>query len=232
MAAWILFATGALWLFLGAQGRMAAFLRPLDFAGLSEAPAAGSIRVPSTVRAAASLTGFRVPAGHAFWLAVLQYYGDADHAAARYPLILDYCLLAADLNPHYTKIYEFGAGVLAFHVKRIDEAVLLLKQGMEANPQAVRLKLLMAAIAYQHTEDASKIIPLLEYQIQSGSRYPMLVKMLANTYLKAGRPHDAVELYRKAIRESEREDDRLQAVQNLEELYRRLRAPSRNGRLP
>jgi pentatricopeptide repeat protein len=201
-----------------AADRLGPYLRPSDFAGLS-GPARAEVHVPSTLRAAASLTGFRVPAGHLFWLAILQHYGDPANAKHRYARILDYCLLASDLNPHFVPNYEFGASVLAFHVDRVDEAILLLNRGIEANPDRVRLKYLLAAILYQNSEDHGKAIFLLERQIAAGGAPPMLVNILANTYKKAGQVDKAIALWQRILKHTTRSDDRDQAVRALEELY-------------
>ncbi len=202
---------------------MEAFLRSENIRGWTK-PKTGDVRVPSTLRAAATLTGFRVPAGHLFWLMTLQYYGNSDNRVDRYSKLLDYCLLASDLNPHFVKIYEFGAAVLAFHVWRADEAVILLQRGIEENPKAIRLKLLLAAIGYQNTEQYDKIIPLLETQIASGSTHPMLAKILANTYKKVGRVDEAIRLWKQILRKAERDDDRDQAARALEAIYLQMKS--------
>ncbi len=204
------------------ENRMGAYLKPPDFVSLG-GPAQAEVRVPSTIRAAAALTGFRVPAAHLFWLTEVQYYGDSDNAKTRYGLLLDYGLLTADLNPHFTENYLFGAAILAFHVHRIEEAVRLLNRGIGANPQNIRLKLLLAAIAYMNIDDTQKIIPILEAQVSLRDAPPMLVNILANTYRKAGQTQKAVALWQRILRTTNRDDDRDQATRALEQLYAEIK---------
>jgi tetratricopeptide (TPR) repeat protein len=176
--------------------------------------------VSSTVRAAAFLSGYKVLIGHAFWIGVIQYYGDATNAATRFSKLYDYCSLASDLNPQFISIYTFGASALAFHLNRIDEAARLLEKGIRANPHAERLKYLLAAILYQHTEKYDFIIPVLEEEADRPDAPPMMVNILANTYKKVGRYQDAIRVWKKVLQIGETDEQRIEAAQKLQELYR------------
>ena len=175
--------------------------------------------VASTLRAVAFLSGRKVLAGHAFWIKVIQYYGDADNSADRYSKLFDYCSLASDLNPRFIAPYTFGAAALAFHLKRIDQAEKLLQKGILSNPKETRLKLMYAAIAFQNTEEYEKVIPFLEQQILRGDAPLMLINILANTYEKVGRFQDAVKLWQKILRDGDTNEERIIAAKNLQKLY-------------
>ncbi len=183
-------------------------------------------RIASTVRAAAELTGMRVVVGHAFWFRVIQYYGDSGNSRERYAKLFPYCNLTADLNPYYVPLYAFGAAPLAFHLKRPDEAVQLLHRGIEANPGATRLKLMLAAVGFQNRSEWDKVIPLLEAQIMAGDAPTMLVNILANTYKSAGRHQDAIRLWRHIQRRATSDEQRILAGVKLQELYRLTRGAS------
>jgi len=200
--------------------RLEPWTRPPDMliSSLSTPP-----RFASTLRAVADLTGMRVLIGHAFWMRVIQYYGDSLNARERYIHLFPYCSIAADLNPYYIPNYLFGAAPLAFHLHRADEAVQLLQRGIEANPKANRLKLLMAAIAYQNKSEWEKVIPLLEAQVEAGDAPSMLANILANIYRKAGRYNDAIALWRQIQKNASTDEDRIMAGQKLQELYQLTR---------
>jgi pentatricopeptide repeat protein len=176
-------------------------------------------RVSSTLRAVAFLTGYKVLTGHVFWIKVIQYYADADNAGTRWSKLYDYCSLASDLNPQFISIYTFGAAALAFHLKRIDEAAELLEKGIKSNPHAERLKFLLAAILYQHTEKAEILIPVLEEEAGRPDAPPMLVNILANTYKKVGRYQDAIRIWKKMLQTGETDEQKIEAAQKLQELY-------------
>lgn len=176
-------------------------------------------RVSSTLRAVAFLSGYKVLVGHAFWIEVIQYYGDSDNAASRFSKLYDYCSLASDLNPQFISIYTFGGTALAFHLRRIDEGAQLLEKGIKANPHAERLKFLLAAILYQHTEKADSLIPVLEEEAGRPDAPPMLVNILANTYKKVGRYQDAIRIWKRTLQTGETDEQKIEAAQKLQELY-------------
>ncbi len=175
--------------------------------------------IASTLRAVAYLTGTKVLVGHVFWIQVIQYYGDDDNAVTRWARLYDDCSLASDLNPQFISIYTFGANALAFHLKRIDQAARLLEKGIKANPDAQRLKYLLAAIGYRNTDNDKMIIPVLEEEASRPDAPPMLVNILANTYQKVGRYQDAVKIWQELLKDGDTDEKRIVAAQKLQELY-------------
>lgn len=187
---------------------------PFDVKGLKV-----DTKVVSVLRAVGFLSGYKVLVGHAFWIKVIQYYADADNSLDRYSKLYDYCSLASDLNPRFIPVYTFGAAALAFHLKRIEQAEHLLQKGILSNPNETRLKLMYAAIAYQNTEKFQLVIPFLEQQIMRGDAPDMLANILANTYEKVGRYQDAIRLWKKILRDSDSDLQKIEAAQKLQQLY-------------
>ncbi len=185
-------------------------------------------RTASTVRALAFLGGFKVLVGHLFWIQVIQYYGDADNSLDRYSKLYDYCNLASDLNPQFVPIYTYGAAALAFHLKRIGQAEELLQKGISNNPKENRLKFMMAAILYQHAENYQRVIPFLEAQLATGDAPDMLVNILANTYMKVNRFNDAIRLWKKILRVSDTDQQKIEAGEKLQEIYNTLKKSGQN----
>jgi len=181
-------------------------------------------RVASTLRAVAYLTGTKVLVGHLFWIGVIQYYGDDENAGTRWAKLYDYCCLASDLNPRFISIYTFGANALAFHLKRYDQAAQLLAKGIKANPEAVRLKYLLAAIGYQTADRSDLMIPVLEEEASRPDAPPMMVNILANTYEKVGRYEDAIRVWQKQLKEGDTDEKRIVAGQKLQEIYAILKS--------
>ncbi len=175
--------------------------------------------IASTLRAVAYLTGYKVLVGHVFWIQIIQYYGDDDNAATRWSQLYDDCSLASDLNPQFISIYTFGANALAFHLKRIDQAARLLEKGIKANPDAQRLKYLLAAIGYQNTNNDNLIIPVLEEEAGRPDAPPMLFNILANTYQRVGRYQDSIKVWQGVLKDGQTDELRILAAQKLQELY-------------
>lgn len=176
-------------------------------------------RIVSSLRAVAFLTGYKVLVGHVFWIKVIQYYGDAENGADGYSKLYDYCRLASDLNPQFVSVYTFGAAALAYQLGREDEAFQLLRKGIQANPQDANLKLMYAALTYHGHSDYKKEIPFLEMQIAQGNAPTMLVNILANTYMKAGRNEDAIRLWRHILATTDSDVTKEEAAKKLKELY-------------
>lgn len=184
-------------------------------------------RIASTTRASALLSGYKVLIGHAFWIRVIQYYGDTDNAADHYAKLYDYCRLSSDLNPQFIPIYTYGAAALGFQLNRPIEAEQLLQKGIEANPKENRLKLMYAALVYQNSTDYGKSIPFLEVQIARGDAPTMLVNILANTYKEVGRYADAARLWKRILLTTDSDEEKIQAAQKLQEIKNLLKAGAR-----
>ena len=108
---------------------------------------------------------------------------------------------------------------MAFHLRRMDEAIRLLQKGINSNPKDQRLKLMLAAVSYQDSGEFDKAIPFLEAQIDQGDAPYMLITILANVYEKVGRYGDAIKLWQKILRESDQQEPRIRAGLKLQELY-------------
>jgi len=221
-----LLACGCLALAVLSVHGMEGYLRPEKGADLVLQKTQGEDRVPSTLRAVAYLAGFKIPASHLFWIETLQYYGDHVNAKERYKRLYEFCRLTTDLNPHFLKPYEFGASILGFQVGRPEEAVELLRRGIELNPKAHSLKLLLAAIGYQSSDRYQETLPLLEALAHSGEAPPVMLNILANTYLKAGRDRDAERLWRWILANAKDRERRELATRGLKTLYSERRSGS------
>jgi len=176
-------------------------------------------KIVSSLRAAAFLSGYKVLVGHAFWIRVIQYYGNASNGVDHYAKLYDYCRLASDLNPQFLPVYTYGAAALAYQVNRMDEAVRLLQKGIMANPNAISLKLMLAAMAYHNSQDYAREIPFLEIQIAQGNAPTMLINILANTYQKVGRINDAIRLWLQILKTTDSDVQKYEAAQRLKQLY-------------
>ena len=186
-------------------------------------------KVISAARAVAFLTGTKVLVGHVFWIKLLLYYGNDENSATRWAKLYDYCSLATDLNPGFISAYTFGASALAFHLQRIDEAARLLEKGIKANPDAQRLKFLLAAIGYQYSDRSDLVIPALEEEAGRPDAPPEMINILANTYQKVGRYQDAIRVWQGLLKNGETDEQRIVAGQKLQELYGILKKGKRAG---
>jgi tetratricopeptide (TPR) repeat protein len=103
---------------------------------------------------------------------------------------------------------------------RIDQAERLLQKGILSNPKEQSLQILLASILYEHSQQYEKLIPFLEAQIDQGDAPTVLIHILANTFQKLGRYQDAIALWKKRMRESTSDSQRIEAANYLQQLYR------------
>lgn len=182
-------------------------------------------RIASTMRAGALLTGTKVLTGHLFWIGVIQYYGNVDNSVDRFAKLYDYCRLASDLNPQFVSIYTYGGSALAFHLKRVDQAIALLEKGVKANPHADRLKFIQAAILFQNTDKMDLLIPILEEEVRRSDAPPLMINILANSYSKVGRYQEAIRLWKHVLQSNADKERKIEAARRLQDLYAILKQP-------
>jgi len=138
------------------------------------------------------------------WIQTLQYYGteeanqseeEFENGIGKYPLFLAYCQRVARIDPYFTYVYFYGGGALGWNMNRLDEAEILLKEGIAFNPTEWRLQQYLAALAYQKNHDLSKLTLFLESFVQEEDCPSLLRALLANIYKKQGRYEDAIKIW-------------------------------------
>ncbi len=193
------------------------------------------------------LLGLRRLSADLAWIDVLQYYGsheeetehkDEDehegehvHEPGRecphclkwgeYKELLSRCQAIIRLDPYFHYAYLYGSGALAFNHNRFDEAVELLDEGVQNNPQYWRFRLYLAAIAYIRKAEYDKIIPLLE-QVAFDLEAPTMIRnILAQIYEKKGEYYKAKLLWEYILNTAaedvyiKRAKEHLEKIQNL-----------------
>src|SRR3989344_4106081 len=128
-------------------------------------------------------------------LSVLQYYGSRDSigfedgheehrsfGAGRYPALKDMVLRTVRLDPHFHFAYLYGAGSLAFNLDRYDEALELLQDGIQRNPNYWKFRLYVAAIVWKKKGEYDNMIPLLEEAITYPDCPTLVKSSLANIH--------------------------------------------------
>jgi tetratricopeptide (TPR) repeat protein len=186
--------------------------------------------VPSILRAAADLSGFRTIMADFFWIETVEYYGDFKNQKLLYPDLYQDCRVIASLNPYFEINYTFGGAALAFELGRSGQAINLLKIGSYYNPKDVVLKYMMAAIVYQHLHQLNKVVAFLKYDIDSGKAPQRLINILANTYIKLKKYSQAKHLWEVILHKTHSVTEREEAVRKLAAIYKLLNEKKYNRR--
>jgi tetratricopeptide (TPR) repeat protein len=121
----------------------------------ARAPANPRVFVPSPEFFADFSPSFRTSIADAYYLAMVQYYGEhvnSDKRLDSLPAMVD---LVATLSPHFTRAYLFGAFALV-DAHRTDAAYAVLEKGFKANPDDWRFPAFLAYFAYQYAQNKDK----------------------------------------------------------------------------
>lgn len=111
--------------------------------------------------------------------------------------VRDAALRVARLDPSFIQPYLFGAGILAFDRSepRPDEALELLREGIERNPKDRRLQLVTAAILYKIRDKPGPMIEELEKLAVEPDCPGLMRAILANLYKRQGRNDKALAMW-------------------------------------
>jgi len=99
--------------------------------------------------------GFRTAVADAYWLALVQYYGEQVEGDRDFEALPAYVRLVTDLSPHFERAYLFGAFAL-LDAGEGDEAYELLLRGAERNPGSWQLPATLGMIIYTYADNPDK----------------------------------------------------------------------------
>ncbi len=189
------------------------------------------------------LLGARRLSADLAWIHVLQYYGTIeddqqykdehhhDHDGectvcnwfkSSYKDMLDYCLAVVSLDPYFNYVYLYGSGSLAWNHQRYDEAVKLLHEGIQNDPDYWKFHLYLAAISYTKEEQYDSVLPLLEEAIKYPDAPVMIKNILAQLYEKNRDYPKAIALWEHILKTTESDKYRKIANRhliNIQQMY-------------
>lgn len=179
------------------------------------------------------ISGYRRLAANIAWMQLLIYYGSPEYDGHEhtvgepcphclhegvYPELLRMVQRVIRLDPFFHNAYIYGAASLAWNQNRPSEALVLLKEGIENNPDYFAFYLHQSAIIYKMLERYSDMIIYLEKAIKLPD-CPTLVKIiLANIYEKAGNYKRAIEIWYDILSTATCDSDIQRAKREIEQL--------------
>lgn len=148
--------------------------------------------------------GLRRLTGDIAWIQTLIYYGTLEEGmtgeqehegAGKYPLFLAYCQRVAQVDPQFKYIYYYGGAVLGWNLNRMDEAEILLKQGIANHPKEWKYQQFLAGLAYQKSHNVNDLVDFLEAFVKEKDCPNIVRSILANIYKKQKRYKDAIRIW-------------------------------------
>jgi len=92
--------------------------------------------------------GFYAPFADLVWLRFIQYYGEHRLTDLKYGLMYHILDVLTTLDPYFIHAWNLGALMLTHDAQRPDQALQLLKKGIDRNPTEWRLTFMYGFINY------------------------------------------------------------------------------------
>lgn len=183
---------------------LALAVQPAMIRGAREFPPLSTL--PSTPfslqDAAMAAAGLRAAAADLAWIELLQYAAGGltemtDPPGHEFESVKPLTERVVRLDPSFHRAYLFGAGMLGWfqNVRRYDDAIDLLRQGLRDDPGEPLYAEYIAALAYQKRGDTSKTLEILG-PLADDPRSPVIMKeILANLYKEKGEYEKALAIW-------------------------------------
>ena len=131
--------------------------------------------------------GFRTSIADAYYLYMIQYYGEHIKADGRLDSMADLVDLVTRLSPRFVKAYQFGV-FAALDAGEGQRAYETLVRGVEANPEEWRLPALAGFLVYRYSQGEDKNERAAQWYAQAGAieGSPIYLDRLAATLTAKG----------------------------------------------
>jgi hypothetical protein len=158
-----------------------------------------------------------------FWLQLIQATGSA-HSAAEYRDIYDYANLTTDLDPTFSTVYPFAAGVLPTNLGRetwvnTEESTRILRKGLPLFPDSLEMNVLLAYNLSSFHKQYKEAAQVLEHASKLPGAPEYLAPLATRLYAQSGEVNAGLALARSLADSAEDPATRetfLQRVRDLE----------------
>ncbi|MBN2754050.1 MAG: hypothetical protein JXR81_04205 [Candidatus Goldbacteria bacterium] len=139
--------------------------------------------------------GLRSLAGDIEYINFLQYYGDRSQNVNRHEKLAVYIDDITDVDPYFSFAYTYGSSILAFNLDRVDEALRIIRKGLDFNPKMWQLRLYLGAILFKQDNKEGEYIKLLEDALRFEDHPAVVERILGNIYEQIKTPQFAAEYW-------------------------------------
>jgi len=139
--------------------------------------------------------GLRSLAGDIEYINFLQYYGDRSQNVNKHKNLMAYIDDITDVDPYFSFAYTFGSSILAFNLDRVDEALKIIRKGLDFNPEMWQLRLYLGAILFKQENKESEYIKLLEDALRFEDHPAIVERILGNIYEQIKPPQFTAEYW-------------------------------------
>jgi tetratricopeptide (TPR) repeat protein len=182
--------------------------------------------------AAMAAAGLRAAAADLAWIELLQYAAGGltevpDEPGREFEHVRPLTERVVRLDPSFHRAYLFGAGMLGWfqNLRRYDDAIELLRQGLRDDPGQPLYAEYIAALAYQKRGDTTKALAVLE-PLADDPRSPVVMReILANLYKEKGEYAKSLAIWEAILDEEGLSSEWPRAKLQISEIRGRMRKP-------
>lgn len=163
--------------------------------------------------------GFRTSIADAYYLYMVQYYGEHIEGDGRLDSMADLVDLVTRLSPRFVKAYQFGTFAL-LDANEGARAYEILQRGVEANPYDWHLPALAGFLVYNYGQGETKNELAAEWYARAGSiegAPPIFRRLAATITAKGGEAQKAALMWAQVYADGD-QYSREKAIQALDEL--------------
>lgn len=164
--------------------------------------------------------GYQQIAADMIWFQAVQYYGGyakSQHDLAYFNGLIE---IVTDLDSHFIFPYLFGAVVMSQDMGDLDRAVVLLKRGMERNPDTWELPFEIGFLTYTVARDAENAARYFELAGKMPGGGDQARRFAAFVYSKAGHAETSIRMWEELAKDSDQPYMRDLARRYVEKLQR------------
>jgi len=163
----------------------------------AQAPADPRVFVPSAAFFLDFSPSFRTPIADAYYLSMVQYYGEHVNGDGRLDSLPQMVDLVTRLSPHFRRAYMFGAFAL-IDAGRPDAAYEILKRGFKESPGDWHFPAYLGYFVYRYGQGGTKDLAAARWYQQAAAipgSPPYLLRLAAVLAGKGGEEEKAVVMW-------------------------------------
>jgi tetratricopeptide (TPR) repeat protein len=144
---------------------------------------------------AGGLIGYRYLSADLLWIDTVQYIGNNKNSQEGFKKFYYYIKQITSIDPNFTYAYIFGSSILMWQLYKTDEAMEVIRSGIENNPEYWQLNIYLAAFTYFKSNEFKKMVVYLEHALAMENHPAMLERILGNIYEKIEENEKARQLW-------------------------------------
>lgn len=162
--------------------------------------------------------GFEHLVADLFWIQTIQYFGKHVTSDGQFPKLYQLVDLVTSLDPQFVEAYRLGGLFLTYFAREVDQAIALYEKGIQKNPNRWELPHDLARLYYLDLRDYRQALKWFEWADRLPGRPNYIHRFVIRLYADTGHEELALELWQKLYEQTDNEQIRQMAKQEIQKL--------------